>query len=143
MDNNELVIGWHTVDLPHEGTCHAIFYVLAGTAVVATCKVDPWGKGKRGFMSGLCVDSNLRRRGIGRQVVRGVMDAATLHGMPAISMWVNRDNKPAQRLYETEGFHPYFDQDENIFYARLTDYAQPRQQHGHADASDEAKVAAG
>ncbi len=44
-----------------------------------------------------------RGRGVGRALLRAVMDGASARGVPAISLSVERAN-PARRLYLSEGF---------------------------------------
>lgn len=52
---------------------------------------------------GLAVARPLRGRGIGRQLLRALIESADRHSYPALSLSV-APNNPARRLYEAEGF---------------------------------------
>lgn len=52
---------------------------------------------------GLAVRAGCRGRGVGRFLLRGLIDAARRQGYPALSLSVARENR-ARRLYESEGF---------------------------------------
>lgn len=115
----KFTFSWHVVDLPHEGLHYALFYAVneAGT-VRATCKVEPWGLGARPFLSGFCVDAEYRRSGIGSALLKRVMAEIAERGGTSLAMWVRRSNVDAQRFYQRLGFEPFFDDDENTFWAR-------------------------
>jgi ribosomal protein S18 acetylase RimI-like enzyme len=53
---------------------------------------------------GLAVVQGLRRRGVGRMLLRQLIQRATELGYEALSLSVAPAN-PARRLYESEGFH--------------------------------------
>jgi ribosomal protein S18 acetylase RimI-like enzyme len=52
---------------------------------------------------GLAVAGAFRQRGIGRQLLRSLIQHAEQHSYPALSLSVAPEN-PARRLYESEGF---------------------------------------
>lgn len=64
--------------------------------------------GIRGELKSMRVDDRHRGSGIGRALLRHIMDAARERGMT--SLWLETgspdDFVPAQRLYESEGFVP-------------------------------------
>ena len=67
------------------------------------------------FVAQLFVDGALRRRGIGTEVVKGLIEEAARAGR-AVTLGVVKTN-PALRLYERLGFCTT-DEDERKFYMR-------------------------
>jgi GNAT superfamily N-acetyltransferase len=53
----------------------------------------------------IAVIASHRRRGIGRQLLLGLIEASVVQGHRALSLSVNDEN-PARRLYESVGFQP-------------------------------------
>lgn len=45
----------------------------------------------------------IKRRGVGRKLMRGVLDHLTAHGFRSAGLWVLKDNLPARRFYEGLG----------------------------------------
>lgn len=58
-------------------------------------------------VEGICVDSALRNRGIGRHIVEALAKEAKAQGCNALSLKVRRDNSAAKRLYESCGFETF------------------------------------
>ena len=52
----------------------------------------------------LAVDPDLRRRGLGSRLMRGVLTIVTAEGVHRATLEVRRSNMPALRLYESLGF---------------------------------------
>jgi GNAT superfamily N-acetyltransferase len=67
------------------------------------------------FVAQLFVDAPLQRRGIGTEVMQGLIAEATRARLP-VTLGVVKTN-PAKRLYERLGFHATHD-DERKFYMR-------------------------
>jgi predicted GNAT family acetyltransferase len=55
-------------------------------------------------LQGVYVDREHRGRGLGTAGVATVVHAVLAEGMPAITLYVNADNEPAQRAYQRAGF---------------------------------------
>jgi ribosomal protein S18 acetylase RimI-like enzyme len=62
--------------------------------------------GRRLAIIGLAVDPKMRRRGIGRALIRRVKAMAASQGLHEVVLHVAVDNAAAIALYEDEGFHP-------------------------------------
>ena len=45
----------------------------------------------------------VKRQGIGRRLMAGVLDHLAAHGFRSVGLWVLKDNLPARRFYETLG----------------------------------------
>ncbi|MGO4525523.1 N-acetyltransferase family protein [Microvirga sp. 2MCAF35] len=48
----------------------------------------------------------VKRRGIGRTLMQGVLDHLDQHGFRSVGLWVLKDNLPARRFYEALGGQP-------------------------------------
>lgn len=67
---------------------------------------------------GMYVDAKMRKRGIGRQLLSVVIDAARqLHGLKQIRLAVVEGNEPALCLYRSAGFKPYGREEAALFIA--------------------------
>jgi ribosomal protein S18 acetylase RimI-like enzyme len=64
------------------------------------------GHARRGmlYIHGLAVDRAVRRRGVGRALVRAVASRARAEGLRALVLQVGVGNQAAVGLYESEGF---------------------------------------
>jgi ribosomal protein S18 acetylase RimI-like enzyme len=64
------------------------------------------GHARRGVLriEGLAVDRAVRRRGVGRALVRGAVALASAEGLFAIALHVAVANRAALALYDAEGF---------------------------------------
>lgn len=120
--SGKITYSWHVVELFHEGVTSAIFYAMHtnehGSGVVATCQVEPWGSCERPFVSRFCVDPEFRRRGIGRGLIKFVMREALFRSMQSLAMWVHQKNVIAEAFYRSEGFLPFYQDGNNVFFAR-------------------------
>jgi ribosomal protein S18 acetylase RimI-like enzyme len=45
----------------------------------------------------------VKRQGIGRRLMAGVLDHLSQHGLHSVGLWVLKDNLPARRFYEALG----------------------------------------
>jgi ribosomal protein S18 acetylase RimI-like enzyme len=48
----------------------------------------------------------VKRQGVGRRLMRGVLDHLTAHGFSSVGLWVLKENLPARRFYEALGGTP-------------------------------------
>ena len=48
----------------------------------------------------------VKRQGIGRRLMRGVLDHLSQHGLRSVGLWVLKDNHTARRFYESLGGRP-------------------------------------
>ncbi|QRM30534.1 GNAT family N-acetyltransferase [Microvirga sp. VF16] len=48
----------------------------------------------------------VKRQGVGRQLMRGVLDHLSRHSLRSVGLWVLKDNHPARRFYEALGGMP-------------------------------------
>jgi len=62
-----------------------------------------WG-GRDAFIDEIYLEAPQRGRGLGRAVLRALMDEARGLGVRALHLEVEADNAPAQALYRSEGF---------------------------------------
>ena len=78
------------------------FVVLDGEAVVAyggmLCVLD------EGQITNIATHPDHRRRGLGRAVVKALLDTARTHGLVSISLEVRESNLAAIALYQRLGF---------------------------------------
>jgi GNAT superfamily N-acetyltransferase len=80
--------------------------VLVGTVVVVWQRVPPGVRnlaGLQAYALGMYVVPELRRRGIARALMTRVVECATEHGAPVITLHASDEGRP---LYEQLGFRP-------------------------------------
>lgn len=70
---------------------------------------------RRGYIAMLAVDPSMRKRGIGRELVRRAIEAMDEQGCDEIVLETEITNQPALRLYESLGFV----RDERLFHYYL------------------------
>jgi GNAT superfamily N-acetyltransferase len=112
------------VDLPLDNQQYAVFTSISQFGdVVGVAKVSPWsgmsGKNYRPFLSGLYVRLGWRRMGIARDLVRYIERRCIILGYPSLALYVNRQNLPSQKLFESEGYRPMLDDDDNIMFVKF------------------------
>lgn len=84
---------------------------LAGYGWLWSMETDaPW--------LGLCVDSAYRDHGLGRRLMRRLLDEAIGRGKPVVKLSVVRDNARARHLYESMGFRYTHEQGDDLFMER-------------------------
>jgi GNAT superfamily N-acetyltransferase len=132
--------GIQVIDLAHEGLHNAIAYAVDEVGMVrASLRLDPWGLAKRPFLSAFSVDLPLRNQGVGTALLSFAMSKAVGFGIPSIAMWVHRDNVSAFRFYSRLGFEAFFEEGENIFYARRLDPSMQREPSEFASHFEESR----
>ncbi len=57
-----------------------------------------------GFINGVSVKKNLRKKGIGKELVEFAIEFLKSNGAKKASLLVKRDNEAAKRLYSSQGF---------------------------------------
>ncbi len=86
------------------------FDIDANAGLVAFEDGEPVGlvnlgvRGDRGWIGGLGVVAEARRKGLGRELMEAVHEQARARGMREISLEVIEANEPAFRLYEDLGY---------------------------------------
>ena len=76
---------------------------LAGVAVLSFIWALEHG-GQSAWLDELYVIPQMRRRGIGRALLRQAIDEAVRQGCAALDLEVERSQRKAERLYRSEGF---------------------------------------
>ncbi|ERN11254.1 uncharacterized protein LOC18439446 isoform X1 [Amborella trichopoda] len=71
---------------------------------ISTCLHGGYNQERYGYVSNLCVAKFARRQGIASNMLYLAIDAAKASGVDQIFVHVDKDNKPAQKLYEKIGF---------------------------------------
>jgi ribosomal protein S18 acetylase RimI-like enzyme len=61
-------------------------------------------EGHRGWINYLGVDPNLRKQGLGRQIMNAVESVIRSKGCPKINLQVRKDNLKVMRFYEAIGY---------------------------------------
>lgn len=97
------------------GSGDGVVAVVDGTRLLATLVVDGAEAGRvRGelnsdwlWVHGLQVDPALRRRGLGRRLMAGLLNAAAETGASTVWLEVDRDNTAAWMLYATLGLREH------------------------------------
>lgn len=79
-------------------------YAGAGDRVVGFCHGELDRERLTGTLLWLGVTSNIRREGVGRALLRATGRELARRGAQTIRVGVDADNKPAVRLYRSEGF---------------------------------------
>jgi len=97
------------------GSDEGIETVVEGTRVLATVTVDgaEVGRGRAELngdwlgVHGLTVDESQRRRGLGRRLMAGLLEAGAERGASTVWLEVDRDNTAAWMLYAGLGFREH------------------------------------
>ncbi|MDQ5837504.1 MAG: GNAT family N-acetyltransferase [Acidobacteriota bacterium] len=82
---------------------HQSFLVYEGDAIVAVSGMAI--RGYAGWVCGFGVIPERRRRGLGREMMRALVERARACGLRRLSLEVLVRNAPARRLYEGAGMH--------------------------------------
>lgn len=77
-----------------------------GERVKATlfCSIDRRGPSRYGYVANLCVSKSARRQGIASNMLHFAVESARSDGVEQVFVHVNRNNKPAQDMYQKMGF---------------------------------------
>lgn len=86
------------------GADRATFLGIEGADVVGLAGAYRDGIRTEVELVSMWTSPTARRRGIGRQLVRSVVDWAETTGAERVGLWVTRGNEPASVLYEGIGF---------------------------------------
>ncbi|MDE8654663.1 GNAT family acetyltransferase [Novosphingobium album (ex Liu et al. 2023)] len=85
-----------------EGKSSTIIAVFANDHLIGTAMTG-WD-GHRGWIYYLAVESDFRRWGIARKLVRACEDWLAQHGAPKVQLMVRAENKEAARFWEAIGY---------------------------------------
>lgn len=96
------------------GPISTIFGAFAGNQLIGTAMTG-WD-GHRGWIYYLAVESDFRRWGIGRALIRACEDWLTQHDAPTVQLMVRAENSEVARFYEAIG---YEEEPFRFFYRRL------------------------
>jgi ribosomal-protein-alanine N-acetyltransferase len=100
--NNPTSRAWYEAELSRPEVC-AIYVIRTDQADVAGYAAF-WRVVDEMHINNLAVHPAFRRQGLGRTLLRRVLDAAYDLGIRRATLEVRRSNAPALRLYEGEGF---------------------------------------
>jgi ribosomal protein S18 acetylase RimI-like enzyme len=87
----------------HDGAGYRHYVLSEGGAVVAAAAVRPGGR--RSWLKLIAVDPAHRGRHLARHLLRGVCHHERVAGAMVLALEVLSDNRPAQALYASSGFH--------------------------------------
>lgn len=93
---------WYETELKRPDIC--FIYVLRLEDRPVAGYVAFWRVLDEIHINNVAIHPDLRRRGLGRLLLRGALDAAWRLGARRATLEVRRSNVPALRLYEAEGF---------------------------------------
>jgi ribosomal-protein-alanine N-acetyltransferase len=100
--HNPTARAWYEEELTRSDVC-AIYVIRVPEASVAGyCAL--WRVADEIHINNLAVRPDLRRRGLGRRLLAGMLDAAAAAGVRRATLEVRRSNVAAIRLYEQAGF---------------------------------------
>ncbi|KAI4344601.1 hypothetical protein L6164_011808 [Bauhinia variegata] len=68
------------------------------------CSINRTPPGRYGYIANLCVAKSVRRQGIASNMLRFAVQSAKSNGVEQVYMHVDRNNRPAQMLYQRMGF---------------------------------------
>lgn len=113
--NNPTTREWYERELARPEVC--FIYVLRTSDHRAAAFCALWRVADQAHINNLAVRPELRRRGLGIQMLEAVMVEAQRLGAGSLTLEVRRSNIAAQRLYQKAGF-----QEEGV---RKSYYTQP------------------
>ena len=101
--NNPTTREWYERELGRPEVC--FIYVLRTPAVRVAAFCAFWRVADQAHINNLAVRPELRRRGLGSQMLEAVVSEAQQLGAESLTLEVRRSNVAAQRLYLRAGFH--------------------------------------
>jgi ribosomal-protein-alanine N-acetyltransferase len=93
---------WYEEELTRADVCYIYVIRVPEAPVAGYCAF--WRVGDEIHINNLAIRPDLRRRGLGRRLLGGVLDAAAVSGVTRVTLEVRRSNVAAIRLYEQAGF---------------------------------------
>ena len=82
------------------------------------CEKDHFNKDNTLFAHSLWVEPKFRRQGNSEKIMNHCIDMAKNNGFKYVTLITNKDNIPAQSLYNKLGFDTHVSDDSQIFYFR-------------------------
>lgn len=101
--NNPTTREWYERELRRPEVCFIYVLRTAESPTAAFCAF--WRVADQAHINNLAVRPELRRRGLGSQLLEAVIAEAQKLGAATLSLEVRRSNIAAQRLYLRAGFH--------------------------------------
>jgi ribosomal-protein-alanine N-acetyltransferase len=99
---NPTARAWYEEELSRADVCYIYVIRLPDAPVAGYCAF--WRVADEIHINNLAVHPDRRRRGLGRRLLAGVIDAAAALGVKRATLEVRRSNLAAIRLYEQAGF---------------------------------------
>jgi ribosomal-protein-alanine N-acetyltransferase len=93
---------WYVNELARPDVCYIFVIRIDQAPVAGFCAF--WKIADQIHINNLAIRPDLRGRGLGRALLRHVLDAADAMAAPSATLEVRRSNIPALRLYERTGF---------------------------------------
>lgn len=100
--NNPTTREWYEAELKRPEVCY--IYVLRTETVHVAAFCAFWLVGDQAHINQLAVMPQLRRQGIGRQLLDGILDEVAHLGAAELTLEVRESNTPALELYARAGF---------------------------------------
>jgi [ribosomal protein S18]-alanine N-acetyltransferase len=100
--SNPTTRAWYDSELQRPDVCFVYVIRTADHPVAGFCAF--WKVLDQIHINNLAVRPELRHRGLGRHLLRHVLDQARTLGASHATLEVRRSNLPARRLYEAAGF---------------------------------------
>lgn len=102
--NNPTTRAWYEREMQRPDVCFIYVLRTPEAAVAAFCAF--WLVADQAHINNLAVRPELRGRGLGRELLEGVIREAQRLGAGSLTLEVRESNVPAQRLYARAGFSP-------------------------------------
>ena len=100
--NNPTTRAWYEAELQRPDVCFIYVVRTADLPVAGFCAF--WLVGDQAHINQLAIRPDLRRHGLGRQLIEAVAVEAARLGAVELTLEVRESNEPAIRLYESTGF---------------------------------------
>jgi ribosomal-protein-alanine N-acetyltransferase len=93
---------WYESELQRPDVCYVFVLRTPEAAVAGFCAF--WKVVDQIHINNLAIHPDWRQRGLGKVLLRRVLEEAAALGAPHATLEVRRSNDPARRLYEGAGF---------------------------------------
>ena len=100
--NNPTTREWYEGELKRPDVCHIYVMRTTDRPVAAFCAF--WLVADQAHINNLAVLPDLRRKGLGTQLLEAIIAEAAHLGADSLTLEVRQSNHPARRLYERSGF---------------------------------------
>lgn len=100
--NNPTTRAWYEAELKRPAVCFIYVLRTADTPVAGFCAF--WLVGDLAHINQFAIRPDVRRHGLGRQLIEAVALEAARLGAAELTLEVRESNEPAIKLYESTGF---------------------------------------